>query len=98
MKYIRAFFVAFSGAVCAGWAASASVVINEIHYNPDVKTEPVEFVELCNSGTNPVNLAGWTLASGFAYTFPSTNLAAGAYVVVAQNPAYLQTKFGAAGA
>ncbi|GAG46426.1 unnamed protein product, partial [marine sediment metagenome] len=25
-----------------------SVVINEIHYDPDVKTEQVEFVELYN--------------------------------------------------
>ena len=27
-------------------AAQERVVINEIHYNPDVKTEPAEFVEL----------------------------------------------------
>ena len=32
----------------------ASIVINEIHYNPDVKTEPVEFVELYNAGVTPV--------------------------------------------
>ena len=80
------------------WAlapATGAVIINEIHYNPDVKTDPVEFVELYNNGTNPVNLAGWTLSAGAGlnYVFPATNLAAGGYLVVAQNPAALQTKY-----
>ena len=68
----------------AAWVASpaaASVIINEIHYNPDVKTDPGEFVELYNAGTNIVNLAGWTLSSGFSYTFPATNLAPGRFAV-----------------
>ncbi len=81
----------------AAWVAprsSAAVVINEIHYNPDVKTEAAEFIELYNAGTNTVNLAGWAFTDGINYTFPSTNLAPGAYLVVAQNPATLQTKFG----
>ncbi len=83
------------------WATSevlAAIIINEIHYNPDVKTDPGEFVELHNNGTNAVNLAGWAFTDGLDYTFPSTNLAPGGYVVVAQNPAFLQTKYGAAGA
>jgi hypothetical protein len=83
---------------CVVWAlapATGAVIINEIHYNPDVKTDPVEFVELYNNGTNPVNLAGWTLSAGAGlnYVFPATNLAAGGYLVVAQNPAALQTKY-----
>ena len=79
-------------------AAQERVVINEIHYNPDVKTEPAEFVELYNAGTNAVNLAGWSFSDGLNYTFPATNISPGGYVVVAQNPAFLQTKFNAAGA
>ena len=39
-------------AVCAAAHAAASIVINEIHYNPDLKTEHVEFIELFNMGTN----------------------------------------------
>jgi hypothetical protein len=85
------------GAVLALFQASAAVVINEIHYNPDVKTEPAEFVELHNPGTIAVNLAGWHFSEGLNYTFPSVNLPAGGFVVVAQNPAFLQTKFGTAG-
>lgn len=85
----------------AAWVApqsSAAVVINEIHYNPDVKTEAAEFIELYNAGPSTVNLAGWAFTDGINFTFPSTNLAPGAYLVVAQNPALLQTKFGASGA
>ncbi len=82
--------------VGAGWAwgIAAQVVINEIHSAPDVDTEAVEFVELVNAGTNAVALGGWTFTDGFNYTFPATNLAAGGYVVVAQNPAALWAKFG----
>ena len=81
------------GVLASPRSASAAIVINEIHYNPDVKTEPAEFVELCNTGPIAVNLAGWKLSSGFIYTFPSTNVAPGRFVVVAQNPTFLQTKF-----
>src|SRR3954470_8471715 len=37
---------------------TGSVVINEIHYHPDVKTEAVEFVEITNPGDAPVDLSG----------------------------------------
>ncbi len=74
----------------------AAIVINEIHYDPDVKTEFVEFIELFNTGTNTVDLTGWRFSAGVAYTFPAgTQLAPGNYLVVAQNPAALQNKFGA---
>ena len=90
----RSFCSLMAVAILASQTATAeSIVINELHYNPDVKTEPAEFVELVNAGTNAVNLAGWTLSSGFNYTFPATNVAPGRFVVVAQNPAFLQTKF-----
>jgi len=95
---MRGIVVFTCGAVLALLEASAAVVINEIHYNPDVKTDPGEFVELHNSGTNAVNLAGWAFTDGINYTFPSVNIPAGGYVVVAQNPAFLQTKYGVTGA
>ncbi len=82
----------------AALPCSAAIVINEIHYNPDVKTEPAEFIELYNTGPNAVNLAGWFFSDGINYIFPATNVAPGGFVVVAQNPAFLQTKFGVSGA
>src|SRR3954465_14468140 len=48
---------------------SGSVVINEIHYAPDVVTEQDEFVELTNPGDAPVDLVGAAFTSGIAYTF-----------------------------
>jgi hypothetical protein len=73
----------------------AQVAINEIHYDPDVKTEPVEFVELYNAGASAVDLSGYDFAGGIDYTFPSGSaIAAGGYVVVAQDVAAIASKFG----
>jgi hypothetical protein len=98
VKQLSRFVVTFCGLLFSGLTAPAGIVINEIHYNPDVKTEPAEFIELYNSGIAPVNLAGWAFTDGINYTFPAVTIPAGGYVVVAQNPAFLQTKFGVAGA
>lgn len=74
-----------------------AVVINEIHHNPDVKTELVEFIELHNTEASPVNLGGWTLGSAVDYTFPAgTTIAAGGYIVVTENTNAFRTKFGLA--
>lgn len=74
--------------------AHADIVINEIHYHPDVKTEPASFIELYNRGTNTVDLSGWYFSSGISYTFASgTQLAPDQYLVVAQNPTFLATEY-----
>jgi len=74
---------------------AGSAVINEIHYNPDVSTELVEFIELTNPGDAPLDLGGASFTNGIAYTFPAgTMLPAGGYVVVTQDPADFQAKFG----
>ncbi len=71
-----------------------SVVINEIHYDPDVKTELVEFVELYNFGSTDVDLAGWYFSDGISYQFEAgAMLPAGGYVIVAQNPAHIRAKW-----
>lgn len=82
--------------VLAGVAlAHAGVVINEIHYAPDVKTEAVEFIELYNDNTTGVDLGGWAFTAGVDFVFPAgTSLAPGGFAVVAQDPVALKTKFG----
>ena len=83
--------------VCAAYSQSiwAEVVINEIHVDPPVKTELVEFIELHNTGPAEVDIAGWSFSRGITFTFPvGTRIAPGGYLVVAQNPAHLQAKFG----
>ena len=71
------------------------VVINEIHYDPDVKTELVEFIELHNISEVDVNIAGWYFSDGITYQFPAgAMLPAGGYVVAAQTPSQVVSKFG----
>ena len=73
----------------------ADVVINEIHYDPEPKTELVEFVELLNNGDQSVSLDGWSFTSGFAYTFPAdASLAAGEYLILTENVSDYNRKFG----
>ncbi|MBN2473869.1 MAG: lamin tail domain-containing protein [Pirellulales bacterium] len=72
-----------------------AIVINELHVRPDVKTEPVEYLELVNTSGVEIDLSGWYFSDGIGYTFPAgTAVAPGGYVVVAQNPTAAQAKFG----
>ncbi len=95
----------FAGAIIS---APAQVVISEIHYHPveepafnadgtpllGLTNDLHEFVEIQNAGAASVNLSGWTLAGGLSYTFPTNAaLAAGAFQVIAKNPARLATVY-----
>ncbi|MCI0743851.1 MAG: lamin tail domain-containing protein [Verrucomicrobia subdivision 3 bacterium] len=76
-------------------ARAGTVVINEIHHNPDVKTELVEFVELHNTSPAAVSLAGWRLSSGVEFTFPAgASIAGNGYLVVSENTNAFRAKFG----
>ena len=75
--------------------SNGPIVINELHVDPDVKTEPVEYIELYNAGQSTVNLSGWYFSKGVDYTFPSgAQLQANQYLVVSENPSAVLTKFG----
>jgi len=72
----------------------ANIVINEIHYNPDVKNDLVEFVELYNPGAVDVNISGWYFRDGISYVFePNTVLAANSYLIVCQNLDAMRNRF-----
>ena len=75
-------------------STQAEVIINELHIDPDVKTERVEFVELHNTGASDVDLSGWHFSDGVLYTFPEGSaLRAGGYIIVAQDPAQIHAKW-----
>jgi hypothetical protein len=75
-------------------ATTLGVVINEVHYDADPKTEAAEFVELFNAGDLPVDVSGWTLTGVGRYQFPAnTLLDPSAYLVVAEDIATMQSKF-----
>ncbi|MCJ7778459.1 MAG: lamin tail domain-containing protein, partial [Sedimentisphaerales bacterium] len=86
MKILVLIFLISLLQVSALRADTPSVVINEIHYNPDVKTELVEFVELYNAGTMDVDISSWYFSDGISYTFPAgSRLPRNGYLVVVQD-------------
>ncbi len=72
-----------------------TIVINEIHYNPSNNTVREEFVELYNHTDAPLDLSLWRLSGGVDYVIPSsTILPPRRFLVVAQDPATIQTRYG----
>ncbi len=69
------------------------VIINEIMFNPISGNNDDEYVEIHNRSAAPANLAGYEFVTGIGYAFPTNaltqNMPAGAYWVVARNPASL---------
>ncbi len=64
----------------------------------DLADDVHEFIELTNVGASPVSLAGYKLTGGINFTFPAgTSIATGGYLVVAKNPARIQTVYSIAG-
>ncbi len=65
-------------------SARAGVVINEIFYHAPNDLENLQWIELFNSGDQPVDVSGWSLDQGKLFTFPKdTAIAAGGYLIVA---------------
>jgi regulation of enolase protein 1 (concanavalin A-like superfamily) len=77
------------------------LVISEIMYHPKPPagvTNDLEFIELYNAGEIFEDLTGWTITGGVSFSFPAGfKLAAGDFVVVASNPAALQSVYGITG-
>jgi hypothetical protein len=69
---------------------TAPIVISEIHYRPYSEDDAEEFIEVTNTGSEPVDLEGIAFTSGIDYAFPpSTLVQPGQYLVVAKDPARL---------
>ncbi|HEV8378184.1 MAG TPA: lamin tail domain-containing protein, partial [Tepidisphaeraceae bacterium] len=84
MRLIRVVgMVALASVLCCTWAG-AGVVINEIFYHAPNDLEDLQWIELFNSGDQPVDISGWSLDQGRLFTFPKdTAIAAEGYLVVA---------------
>lgn len=66
--------------------AERDIVIHEIFYHPP-EDRPGEYIELHNRGTIDVDLSGFRFTKGIDYIFEEgTHLAAGACLVVAEDP------------
>ena len=50
--------------------ARAQVVINEIFYHAPDDLEDLQYLELHNTGDQPVDLSGWSFTKGVKHRFP----------------------------
>ncbi len=85
-------------------ARTSSIVINEILYHPPERFDssiPIEsrlkgeFIELYNRGPQAVDLSGFRFDKGIDYSFADgTSLAAGGYLVIAEDPSLMETRYG----
>ncbi|MCX5645177.1 MAG: CotH kinase family protein [Phycisphaerae bacterium] len=79
-------------AVFAVGPVAQSLRISEIMYHPlDPNTE---FIELTNIGTSTLNLHFVKFTDGVEFTFPSVELAPAKYIVVVQDSAAFEAKYG----
>jgi hypothetical protein len=86
----------------AGSPALAALRITEVHYNP--AAGGVEFIELRNEGSQPLNLSGISFGVGqpfsmggipeMAYQFGAEVLAPGEFLVIPENTARFRTLYG----
>jgi hypothetical protein len=76
------------------------LVISEIMYHPADAPGfgPLEFVELYNSDVAPEDLSGYRLTGSIDYTFPpGTILPSSGFIVIARDPAAVESYYGISG-
>src|ERR1051326_2688952 len=67
-------------------AVQARVVINEIFYHAPDDVEDLEYIELHNSGDQPVDLGGWAFTRGIKFKFPpGTQIKPKGFLVLCRN-------------
>jgi PKD repeat protein len=73
---------------------NAPIVMTEINYrSPIIGTDSLEFIELYNNGTQPVNMAGFYFSKGIEFTFPATTLNPQAFMMVSKSSAHITTYY-----
>jgi len=89
---------ALNEAIYAVGPVAENLRITEIMYHPQSQTEPndpnEEFIELINIGTETINLNLVKFTNGIDFTFPSVELTPGEYVVVVQDKAAFEARYG----
>lgn len=76
---------------CVSTNANAAVVINELFYHAPDDLDDLEYIELLNTGTEPVDLSGWMLAKAVQFEFPTgAQIEPGQFLVIAKKAALLK--------
>lgn len=83
---------ALSEAVYSVGSVADNLRITEIMYNPQDSSG--EFIELKNIGTDTINLNMVSFTNGIDFTFPNLELAAGQYVILAQDENAFKARYG----
>jgi hypothetical protein len=90
---------ALSEAVLAVGPVAQSLRVSELMYHPpdtgNANDSNAEFVELTNVGNQSINLSLVQFTEGIHYTFPSFDLAPGAYCLAVKDLAAFQGRYGA---
>lgn len=83
------------------------LLLTEVHYNPSEPNSPsiyigddFEFVEFQNTGDSPLDLTGYVIDGGIAFSFAGSavqTLAPGELVVVVSNPTAFATRYNTSG-
>src|SRR5436305_8827015 len=82
-RTFSATLVIWAATIAQMMAADTDILINEIMYHPPLDMDELQYVELFNRGTAPVDLSKWTFARGIKFTFPDkTVIAPGGFLVV----------------
>lgn len=76
--------------------SNRSLRLSEMHYNPQGENgSDYEFLELTNAGDAAFDLSGARFSTGITFTFPpGTELASGAFLVLASNSSAFQQRYG----
>ncbi|WP_411845547.1 lamin tail domain-containing protein [Roseibacillus persicicus] len=69
---------------------NVGLVINEVHYDPDPKTDFVEFIEILNTGPGALDLSGYRFTEGVDFIFPQgTVLDEAEYLILAEDADFI---------
>ena len=90
MKFFSLLAILLTLGTTSSLRADTSVVFNEIMYHPATNETLFEWVELRNQMAVDVDLSGWSITGGSAFTFASNTIVrGGGFVLVAASPATL---------
>jgi hypothetical protein len=91
----------WSAEVRSDFVLPAALRVTEIMYNPPpvpvgspFVSSDFEFIELQNTGSRAVSMAGYQLRDGIDFTFGAMTLEPGAYAVVVNNRAAFESMYG----
>jgi PKD repeat protein len=74
---------------------NAPLVMTEINYrSPIIGTDSLEFIEIYNKGTAPVNMLNFAFSRGVEFTFPAFTLNPQSYLLVAKSAVWMQNIYG----